>query len=160
MPVDADARIITVRDAVAADIVAEIAKKTSTGTAISQRFEVTTYYIDDYQLENMKNVRVTVKIAGAATEALDRGPSSTDNYLFEISVQQACRQQDTEKLDELLCLAKRISKRYYPNFQLSAFANPVVVQGNESELYNEVCLRDGRHFHSRINLTFSEFVSD
>lgn len=159
MPIDATARIIEVRDAIVADIVAEIAKKDAAGDAIAQRFEVGTDYIDDYQLANMKSVRVNVKFAGDATEALDRGPSSTDQYLFEISIQQACAIHDTERLDSLVNLAKRISKRYYPNFQL-AFANPVIVLTNETEIYNYICLRDHKHFHSRINVTFEEFVSD
>lgn len=159
MAVDTEARIITVRDTIVADIIAEIAKKNSAGDAIAQRFDVSTDYVDDYQLANMKDVRVNVKIMGDSTEALDRGPSSEDTYQFEISVQQACRQYDADKLDLLVNLAKRISKRYYPNKQLS-LANPVVCVANETEIYNFVCLRDHQHFHSRINLTFREYVSD
>lgn len=159
MPVDAEARIIAVRDNIVSDIVTNIAKLDSDANAIAQRFDVSSDYIDDYQLENMKLVRVNVKIVGDTTEASDRTPASEDTYQFEISVQQSCRQQDTEKLDLLLNLAKRISKRYYPNKQLS-LANPVVCVTNETELYNYVCLRDHKHFHSRINLTFREFVDD
>lgn len=160
MPIDATARIIEVRDAIVADIIAEIAKKDSAGDAIAQRFDVGTDYIDDYQLANMKSVRVNVKIVGDATEALDRGPSSTDHYQFEISIQQACAINDTEKIDSLVNLAKRISKRYYPEFQLAFSLNPVAVITNETEIYNYICLRDHKHFHSRINVTFEEFVSD
>lgn len=159
MPVDTEARLITVRDTIVADIVAEIAKKNSAGTAIQQRFEVSTDYVDDYRLENMKDIRVNIKSTGDSTEALDRGPASEDTYQYEVSVQQACNHADTDKLDLLINLAKRISKRYYPNKQLS-LANPVVCVANETELYNYICLRDHRHFHSRINLTFREYVSD
>lgn len=159
MAIDTESRIITVRDTIVAAIVAEIAKKNSAGTAIPQRFDVSADYVDEYQLENMRDVRVNVKITGDSTEALDRGPSSEDTYQYEISIQQACRRYDTEKLDLLINLAKRISKRYYPNKQLT-LANPVVCVANETELYNFVCLRDHQHFHSRINLTFREYVDD
>ena len=159
MATDTEARIITVRDNIVADIVAEIAKKNSAGDAIAQRFDVTTDYIDEYQLENMREVRVNIKIVGDTTEPEARHPSSEDTYQYEISIQQACRRYDTDKLDLLTNLAKRISKRYYPNKQLS-LANPVVCTVNETELYNFVCLRDHQHFHSRINLTFREFVND
>jgi len=160
MPVDVEARIITVRNAIVAEIDAEIAAKESSGTAITPaRFTTGKDYVDDYQLANMKHVRVNIKIVGDETEALDRKPSSEDLYRFEISIQQACHASDTAKLDALFNLAKRIGKLYYPNRRL-ALENPVTVTVNETELYNYVCLRDHKHFHSRINLTLREYVDD
>ncbi len=142
-------RIIEVRDAIIAEI----------NALHASRFQVSKDYADEYSLPNMKDVRVNLKIIGYTTEALDRGPSSEDRYQFELSVQQACNPDDADRLDTLVNLTMALSKLYYPNKYVAGLTL-VPNTDNEPEIYNLICLRDHKHFHARINLTFRENVSD
>jgi hypothetical protein len=131
---------------------------TEGGTWAGQRFRAQQAYSTDYKLSSLKTLRVDVRIVPESEmEAGDRQPNADladEWYRFEISVQQAANAANVETVNTLIRLMKRIQLRYHVNHEIAAQA---IVEDNEVELYNQVCLRDHDHFHGVLNLRVKDY---
>ena len=131
---------------------------TDGGTWTGARFEAQQVFSTDYKLSNLAMIRVDVRIIPESEmEAGDRQPnenSADEWYRYEISIQKAVAIGEIDAINALIRLTKRIQLRYHVNHDIQANA---IVEENEPELYNQVCLRDFGHYHARILLKVRDY---
>jgi hypothetical protein len=132
---------------------------TSGGTWTGSRFTAQQAFSTDYKLSLLNLLKVDVRIVPETDmEAGDRQPnedSAQEYFRYEVSVQKAIGVAEVSSINVLINLVKRISRLLYVNYE---FENQdAVIVENDTEIYDQVCLRDFGHFHSRINLKVRDY---
>lgn len=171
MAADDTARIIELRDAIVADLNAQVAVKDSDGNAIPQRFVAEGKYRTFYQASALKDiVRVDVMIPGETSTDESRASASNDMQLW-IVINAIVDARDTDRLDELVNLATRIHRRYYVSLVpanspvsssypelVTAIGSTAAIQVRESEhdIYDYRLLTEENLFYSVIRTGWNE----
>jgi hypothetical protein len=142
---------------------------TGGGSWSNVRFAAQRIYNYAYQMTELPILRVNVRILPEfGTDEESRGgerASSKDTYRIDITVERTVSIQKVGALssvaatDALVSLAKRLAKLYPKSAIIPGTGNPVLVVGNEHELFDELALDEG-WFRSRIALTLMEYVDD
>lgn|SRR3990167_1352709 len=173
MPVDTVARCRAIANAMVTDINTEIAAKQSDGTAISPaRFTAAVNWYPEYELAQLFDVRVDLRIVDSSSEAESRNGIYLIHEM-EITLQKAIRETETAAINLLVDIGCRIAKFYCENVEpcgadSSGHSSMVTALGADYPLectsskhtvYDPVRLHDYRHFWSMLALTWRENVS-
>jgi hypothetical protein len=155
-------RIIIVSDAVVDEINADIAAKDEAGNPLSPvLFTANRTYGAEYTNAELKTLRVDVRHPAVITGEESRG-GSEDTYGIEIAVQQAVAIGNTEAIDALVILARRMARRFPVTSVIDTDDVPhsdgVQVIENQHLVFDPEKLAQGRFF-SLISLTLREFAS-
>ncbi len=169
MPVDTQARIIDIADAVVADLNANIAAKDSTGAAIHPRFTAVRSWWREFRPSDRNDLQIDVRPTNQQDGEESRGANER-HFGVEIVIQQRVEKDDPDRVDALISLGCRIAERYfvtlapcqthttdYPEMTTALGAGaPVQCRENVHVLYDPNALSQNRFF-SVVSLTFAEY---
>jgi len=119
--------------------------------SFSQPFAAERHYLPVFELDDIKNLRVTVVPKGVAIQATGRNSNQHDVEI-DIAVQKKLTKTDPAEIDPLMALVEEIADR----FRFKRFASPdaVWIRTQNEPAYAQEHLDQFRVFTSLLTLTF------
>ncbi len=136
---------------------------TSGGSWFNTRFTAKASYMPWYRLANLKVIQLDVRVVSDESTVIDRAtpPGTEDYYHLEITLQKECNAYDTDRLDELMSIIRRIAKLFIPNTQIAELDGPeVMVTDIDHDDYDWTTLDNYGVFYSKIELTLREYANN
>ncbi len=137
--------------AVITDIADAVVQELNAGS-FSQSFTAERNYLPVYELEDIKNLRVTVVPKGMAVQSTGRNSTQHDAAI-DIAVQKKLDALDNSTLDPLLALVDEIADRFRFK-RLDSYPNAIWVNTQNQPVYAPEHLDQLRLFTSVLTLTF------
>ena len=132
--------------------IAEAVKESLNGATFSQSFNATRHYLPIYDLQDMKNLHVTVVPKGLAIQPGGRAHNQHD-YQIDVAVQKKLSTGDNSEIDPLLTLVDEIADHFRFK-RLDSFPNAMWVKTENAPVYAVEHLDRFRQFTSVVTLTF------
>jgi hypothetical protein len=132
--------------------IAEAVKESLNGATFSQSFNATRHYLPIYDLQDMKNLHVTVVPKGVVIQPGGRAHNQHD-YQIDVAVQKKLSTGDNEEIDPLLTLVDEIADHFRFK-RLDSFPNAMWVKTENAPVYAVEHLDRFRQFTSVVTLTF------
>lgn len=134
--------ITDIADAVVADL--------NTGS-FSQAFNAARHYLPEFELDDIKDLRVTVVPKAVAIQAIGRNSNQHDVDI-DVAVQKKLTKTDATEIDPLLALVEEIADRF--RFKRLMSPDAVWIRTQNEPVYAQEHLDQFRVFTSLLTLTF------
>lgn len=128
-------------------VVAELAAETFNLPFVAER-----RYLPEFELKEMKDLRVTVVPKATTVTTLGRGVTQHDVEI-DVAVQQKLAKEDNTEIDTLMGLVEEIGD-FFRLRRLAAFPGAIWTKTQNVPIYAQEHLAEMRVFTSLLTLTF------
>jgi len=122
------------------------------GGEFSQEFTAARRYLPLFDLQELKDLHVTVVPRGVAITGLARGVNQHDVQI-DVAVQKKLETEGSDEIDPLMALVEEIAD-FFRLRRLASYSNAVWVKTENTPIYSQEHLGQMRQFTSVLTLTF------
>lgn len=133
------------------DIAEAVVAELNAGT-FSQTFQAERHYLPVYELEDIKDLRVTVVPKGTAIQSAGRGSNQHDVEI-DVAVQKKLTKTEPTEIDPLIALVEELADQFRLK-RLASYPNAVWTRTQNEPVYAAEHLDQYRVFTSILTLTF------